>query len=1663
MKSKLYLLFALLCASMMTWAATQYCGEALASTVGATTGQTVEFTASKTGELETTFSITSATSTIVGLYEAVLQNNGGGVLAGDWNNNSGWTLEGNTLSKVVAWTTYPTGNLQLHLIVRRDNSGGDSDIMGRTFTDIEVSAACGGGGDPLSDPALSLNETAVTLDATVPETFQIVPTQSGDGVVSYETSNVAIATVSSTGLVTAVGRGTATITVRTAETATYAADSETLTVTVNGPINWAALDWIGNGSGDAANDNKWKMAEHSYVNIQTPGFATEAGIYTTFDGAITYCSLESSQYTVSGAGMCLYLSAFTAEVTEVLVIDATHKQYIFYVYKDGASGTAYLNDIVPTNIYDTNFALETNGGWASATSGTAYLGNNGNDGDRWEGAASDPQIYTLDLGRRRIFNTVQIRWEGAYGKTFTIQVSNDAETWTTVKTVTDQVLDGFPYEQTLDFAEQTARYIRFNGTARGTGYGYSFWEFRVLLPGVSVLTSIDLSAASAISEVGGAGVALTAQPKDQNGKNMEAVVSWEITPASAGHMSGNTYIPDQIGAASIRAYNGEIHSPAVTVCGYEGSNLALSTNITTDNKVIAQSDPGSGGTDAFYAVDGNIGSVWQGSPTAGNVGDSRVYDSWFVIDLGAFYNIDLVALHFEGACSELYHIDFSENNSDWNLGYNLVGAEGINARNDYWTELDNNTKVRYVRFWSTKAATGYGMKMFEFEVYGTEWSSGDDEKPVMVSASLVSSTINSAVIAVSATDNDEVARYHVVDNVNGIDANFTPSAGQITIAGLTHNTTYNFTITAKDASNNESENSIVVPVTTPFDGSINLALNKSCEGGYYDNNPAESADKANDGLENTQWTTYGAHAIELDWWVVDLGRIYNLTNISVLWGDQYSPNYILQARVVAPTAADNADDAAWITLATVTDAVANAEKSTNVSGVGRYVRFRALARTDFLRLKEFRVYASGIADVDTEAPVMTSASLVSNTDSHATIAVAATDNVGIAKFHVVDAVNNIDAEFVADGGNITVTGLTGGTNYNFTITAIDFFGNESANSKSVPVTTTAHYTEPQAACPAPTWDATWVKAMYSPTYSANCGFDAWGSGSTFADDTYGKQCTVGNKYFGMVGFALNCLMMEKVHFDIWVADDMTIRFVPIWGGAEQGITKNLVGQEWNSIDIDLTEYTGVTDWGNITQFKLDEMQTNFNLWIANAYFYRTSAIVDNEAPTNVSASVTAQGFKSVKITAQAEDNSGAVNFKVMNGTTVMATGAAATATATEITIENLASGTNYNFNVVAYDEAGNEAEPVLVATATKFMPAPAPAPVFSGKNVIPVFTDAMSGAPAEIHSGGWGESTQYEWVDIASGDKVFYAQNFNWAGWHSWGADIDATNMMFLHVDVYSTGMTQFSVTPISHDPTREGSATINLTPNAWTSYDVPLSAYAANNIEWNKIFQFKFMNPVGGNEFMIDNVYLWQPVANTTPVMSGDAETGGWATFSCAEKVAVPAGVTAYKAVYEKTATEEVMNLTDIGNVIPAGEGVILKGAAGTAYAFSVTTEDAPTITDNALVGCPVRTDITSVLVDNDVFCLRYSELYSLTGFFLYTGQYVPAGKAYLALPKATPGAGSTTDRRLRFVINDSQVTTAITGAEAENAKITKFVENGQLFIRRGDTIYTIQGTRVK
>jgi hypothetical protein len=98
----------------------------------------------------------------------------------------------------------------------------------------------------------------------------------------------------------------------------------------------------------------------------------------------------------------------------------------------------------------------------------------GDTGTRWSSTFADPQWLQVDLGATATIDQVVLNWEAAYASAFQIQVSNDGATWTTIHTTTA----GTGGTQTLAVTG-SGRYVRVHGTARGTAYGYSLWEFQI--------------------------------------------------------------------------------------------------------------------------------------------------------------------------------------------------------------------------------------------------------------------------------------------------------------------------------------------------------------------------------------------------------------------------------------------------------------------------------------------------------------------------------------------------------------------------------------------------------------------------------------------------------------------------------------------------------------------------------------------------------------------------------------------------------------------------------------------------------------------------------------------------------------------------------------------------------------------------------------------------------------------------------------------------------------------------------------------------------------------------------------------------------------------------------------------------------------------------------
>ena len=245
-----------------------------------------------------------------------------------------------------------------------------------------------------------------------------------------------------------------------------------------------------------------------------------------------------------------------------------------------------------------------------------------------------------------------------------------------------------------------------------------------------------------------------------------------------------------------------------------------------------------------------------------------------------------------------------------------------------------------------------------------------------------------------------------------------------------------------------------------------------------------------------------------------------------------------------------------------------------------------------------------------------------------------------------------------------------------------------------------------------------------------------------------------------------------------------------------------------------------------------------------------------------------KNYFGVTLKAKATDNSGAVLFVVKNNEEELATAGGASNTDVTITVSGLLPNTTYNLQVIAKDDAGNEAEPVSVEAATLEAPAAAPKPSFFGKTAVAVFCDELDDAPA-INIGGWGQSTQVTFGQLAAGDNVQYLSNMNFLGWELAPA-VDATDMEYLHVDLYTTSLTSVKITPIS--PAHEGAYTIELTADEWNSVDIPLSAYATADIAWDNIFQFKFFDAVQeGGDLFIDNVYFYKAAGSGVENVQGD------------------------------------------------------------------------------------------------------------------------------------------------------------------------------------------------
>ena len=91
-------------------------------------------------------------------------------------------------------------------------------------------------------------------------------------------------------------------------------------------------------------------------------------------------------------------------------------------------------------------------------------------------ALADAQWLYVDLQATYTVSQVRINWERAYGKEYEVQISADAQTWQTLRKITNNT----QLINTISGLSGTGQYVRINCLARGTDYGYSIQELEVM-------------------------------------------------------------------------------------------------------------------------------------------------------------------------------------------------------------------------------------------------------------------------------------------------------------------------------------------------------------------------------------------------------------------------------------------------------------------------------------------------------------------------------------------------------------------------------------------------------------------------------------------------------------------------------------------------------------------------------------------------------------------------------------------------------------------------------------------------------------------------------------------------------------------------------------------------------------------------------------------------------------------------------------------------------------------------------------------------------------------------------------------------------------------------------------------------------------------------------
>jgi hypothetical protein len=357
----------------------------------------------------------------------------------------------------------------------------------------------------------------------------------------------------------------------------------------------------------------------------------------------------------------------------------------------------------------------------------------------------------VDLEQNVAVGEVILRWETAFGAGYQVQMSNDAQTWTTIRSVTG----GDGGVDDLTGLSGSGRYLRILGTQRGTQWGYSLWELEVYgapdSPPLADLARHRPAVASSVAFNSSSYVASNAVDGDPASRWSsaftddqwiyvdlteiytvnEVILRWE-TAFGADYQvqvsddastwktirtvtGGNGGVDDLTGLSGTGRYVRILGTRRGTEWGYSLWSFEVYGNEVRSASAndLAAHRPATASSVAFgdptyaasNAVDGNPATRWSS-----DFSDPQ----WISVDLGQSFILNSVRLAWETAYGADFEIQISDNGTSWTTVRSVTNNTG--GTND----LPVSGTGRYVRVYGTRRGTVWGYSLWSFEVYGDQ-------------------------------------------------------------------------------------------------------------------------------------------------------------------------------------------------------------------------------------------------------------------------------------------------------------------------------------------------------------------------------------------------------------------------------------------------------------------------------------------------------------------------------------------------------------------------------------------------------------------------------------------------------------------------------------------------------------------------------------------------------------------------------------------------------------------------------------------------------------------------------------------------------------------------------------------------------------------------------